>query len=313
MSKPILVGYDPRGSDRAPIDLAIRAAEFTGAPPIVASVETGRGHDPKKGHVDDELVDDCGPALEQVEARMREAGVAYESRRLQSSSAARGLHEAAEELDAGLLVVGPSRRSAVGRIVIGGTGTRLLHGAPCAVAVAPREWTPKGRIDTIGVAYVDSDEGHEALRSAHALARRAGATLKVYTIVKTTPSSHLETDARQTSWQHERRDMVDVEGGHLVDAEQHVNEVVGALGGDVTVEAAALSGHPADEIVRLSGLVDLMIAGSRGYGPRRAVLLGSVSQRLMEEAQCPSIVLPRGVEGPLEALMADAPGTPAAA
>jgi hypothetical protein len=36
--------------------------------------------------------------------------------------------------------------------------------------------------------------------------------------------------------------------------------------------------------------------GSRGYGPLRAVLLGGVSRRLMVEAHCPVIVVPRGVE-----------------
>jgi hypothetical protein len=38
------------------------------------------------------------------------------------------------------------------------------------------------------------------------------------------------------------------------------------------------------------------------------VLLGGVSRRLAAEAHCPVIVLPRGVESPLEALIAEAPG-----
>ena len=46
-------------------------------------------------------------------------------------------------------------------------------------------------------------------------------------------------------------------------------------------------------------------AGRRGYGPRRAVLLGSVSRHLMDEAASPAIVLPRGVEGAFESLLAD--------
>jgi hypothetical protein len=43
----------------------------------------------------------------------------------------------------------------------------------------------------------------------------------------------------------------------------------------------------------------------------RAVLLGGVSRRVVAEAHCPVIVLPRGVKAPLEALTA-APGTIAA-
>ena len=36
------------------------------------------------------------------------------------------------------IVVGPSHRGPLGRILPGSVGERLLHGAPCPVAVAPR-------------------------------------------------------------------------------------------------------------------------------------------------------------------------------
>ena len=41
MSKPIIVGYDPQTSDRAPVDFAVAAARFTGASLVVASVCAG--------------------------------------------------------------------------------------------------------------------------------------------------------------------------------------------------------------------------------------------------------------------------------
>src|SRR3954454_7519420 len=177
MSNPILVGYDPRHGDPAPVELGAAAARFTGAPLIVASVDGShhRRHDHRSGHIDDDLVADVPPTPEPVEARLRQAGLAFELRRLQSTSAARALHEAAEESGAALLVVGASRGSAVGHAVVGSTGARLLHGAPCAVAVAPRDWKPKDRLGTVGVAYVDSEQGREARCGAHLLARRAGA------------------------------------------------------------------------------------------------------------------------------------------
>ena len=61
-------------------------------------------------------------------------------------------------------------------------------------------------------------------------------------------------------------------------------------------------GDPVRELAAQSGSADLMVVGSRGYGPLRAVLLGSVSGRLVREAACPVIVVPRGVEEPLEEL-----------
>jgi nucleotide-binding universal stress UspA family protein len=42
---------------------------------------------------------------------------------------------------------------------------------------------------------------------------------------------------------------------------------------------------------------DLLAVGSRGYGPLRAVLLGSVSSALVRSAASPLVVVPRGAAG----------------
>jgi nucleotide-binding universal stress UspA family protein len=39
--------------------------------------------------------------------------------------------------------------------------------------------------------------------------------------------------------------------------------------------------------------LDLLCLGSRGYGPVRRVLLGSVSSELLHEVYCPVVVVPR--------------------
>jgi nucleotide-binding universal stress UspA family protein len=39
---------------------------------------------------------------------------------------------------------------------------------------------------------------------------------------------------------------------------------------------------------------DLLVCGSRGYGPARRVLLGGVSSRVLRHARVPVIVVPRG-------------------
>jgi nucleotide-binding universal stress UspA family protein len=64
-------------------------------------------------------------------------------------------------------------------------------------------------------------------------------------------------------------------------------------------------------LIDLSRDHDLLVLGSRGYGPLRAVLLGGVSRRVAAEAHCPVVVLPRGVEASLEALVTRAPEEPA--
>ena len=60
-------------------------------------------------------------------------------------------------------------------------------------------------------------------------------------------------------------------------------------------------------LLRISDHVDLMVSGSRGYGPVRSVLLGSVSRRLVDDAACPVLVVPRGVAHPLEDILGPEP------
>ena len=181
MSKPILVGYDPRHGDRAPVDFGVAVARLTGAPLVVAAVHArapvlavSAGQSLPYGVVDDDLLDEAPEALRDREGELRTLGVDAEVRVCRGASAASALHALAEEEDAGLLVVGSDRRSDPGRVRAGSTAGRLLHGSPCPVALVPRDWTAHA-VETVGVAFVDSEEGREALRGAYAIARRVGA------------------------------------------------------------------------------------------------------------------------------------------
>ena len=311
MSKPIVVGYDPDTSDRAPVNFGVAAARFTGAPLIIASAsaETAAGDRPAAGQHDEELVVDASGALDAARRELEPEGIAVECRELATTSAARALHELSETEGAGLLVVGSTKRGAAGRVLPGSTAERLMHGAPCPIAIVPPGWEAGGGLNTIGVAYVDSDEGREALLGGYALARRAGAALRVLTAVKAGLAMYRKTEARTA--ERAGRDFDEIEGELRVQAEEAMRRATDALGGDVAVEADAYVEDPADVLVRVSEHLDLLVCGSRGYGPVRAVLLGGVSRRLTAEAQCPVIVLPRGVKASLEALMEASPGAAA--
>jgi nucleotide-binding universal stress UspA family protein len=308
MSKPIIVGYDPATADRAPVNFGVAAARFTGAPLIVASVSAA-GDRPGAGQQDEDLVLDPSDALATAQRELEPEGIPVECRGLTGTSAARALHEAAEGEDAGLLVVGSTRQGAIGRVLPGSTADRLMHGAPCPIAIIPPGWEAGAGLHTIGVAYVDTEEGREALRSAHALATRAGAKLRVLAAVKAGLAMYGETQARTA--EQRGKDFDEVEGELRVRAEEALRQATDALDGDVPVETDAFVEDPADVLIRVSEHLDLLVCGSRGYGPLRAVLLGGVSRRLTAEAQCPVIVLPRGVASSLEALMAASPGAAA--
>ena len=139
MSKPIIVGYDPMTSDRAPINFGVAAARFTGAPLIVASASAAADR-PDAGQQDEDLVLDASEALERARRELEPEGIPVECRELANTSAARALHEASEAEDAGLLVVGSTRRGPVGRVIRGSTAERLMHGAPCPIAIVPPGW-----------------------------------------------------------------------------------------------------------------------------------------------------------------------------
>ncbi len=63
--------------------------------------------------------------------------------------------------------------------------------------------------------------------------------------------------------------------------------------GNILIEKKQLPGHPGkvilDEIE--SGDFDLVIMGNRGYGAIAGSLLGSVSQRVLNKAKCPVMIV----------------------
>ncbi len=181
MSAPIVVGHDPHGADDAPMQFGIAAARFAGAPLIVVAVHGGRL---AQRHAHSELGAASDDELDRVRARLeREPDVASELRAVEAHSAARGLVEVLEGVEAGLGVVGATSRGTVGQALVGSTAERVIHGAPCPVAVVPHGFAG-GELRTVGVAFTSSPEGEQALRSGVALAQASGAALRVITVLR---------------------------------------------------------------------------------------------------------------------------------
>jgi nucleotide-binding universal stress UspA family protein len=266
-SDPVIVGVALRGDDLAPLDLGAGLAALTAAPLVLVhahpfqpliSVPPPRWEEQARS--------DLVARLERLAEPLR--GRLDVSVQLKAApSPVRALHEASEELGAALLVAGASHRAGVGLVVPGGVGERLLHAAPCAVAIAPREYAASSHgLRRIGVAFIDGPEGRDALAVAAGLARRAGGTVTTYSVVE--PAASERADAVL----HRVRNLVPAD---LLDA------------------AEVLEGNAADELARVSAGLDLLICGSRGYGPVRSTLVGGVSSRLAHAAACPLLVIPR--------------------
>jgi nucleotide-binding universal stress UspA family protein len=223
---------------------------------------------------------------ELLEAVRSESGLDAKLYPVASYFTGRGLHELAEQIGADLIVVGSSRRGLIGRVFQGDDMRAALNAAPCAVAVAPSGYAERSSIlAEIGVGYDGSPESQHALSVARQLAAEHGARVSAFEAVSPPPSSF--TDAH-----HPDQATLEAEV-------KEARERLAALG---DVDAHAAYGEPAEELTLYGASVDLLIVGSRGYGPLGRLIHGRTSLQLAHSARCPLLVLPRAgaPDGPAE-------------
>ncbi|MEA2177985.1 MAG: Universal stress protein family, partial [Solirubrobacteraceae bacterium] len=121
------------------------------------------------------------------------------------------------------------------------------------------------------------------------LAGAMGAPLRVLMVLSGTPGAG---DARAVAGEQvpgfvpapRARDAADILASAIA---------AGAGGGPLQIEASILIGDPADALVRASRRADVLLLGSRAYGPVHAVLAGGVARRVLDHACCPVVLLPR--------------------
>jgi nucleotide-binding universal stress UspA family protein len=208
--------------------------------------------------------------------------------------AARGLHEIAERTGADLIVVGSTHRHGLGRVMPGTTGERLLHGSGCAVVIAPAGWRGDA-IGTIGVGFDGSAESHAALAGAATLARVSGAALHVLSVFDP-PNPANPAYAVTGHGYHE------IMGELRAMRRVQLDEALGALRSGTVADGRVFDGHPARVLAAESELLDLLVIGSRGYGALRATIAGSVAHQLATTSRCPLLLVPRGIDRPLQGL-----------
>jgi nucleotide-binding universal stress UspA family protein len=227
------------------------------------------------------------------------AGVTWTSRVVASTSVARGLSDVAAEENALAIVVGPTHRGALGRVVPGSVGEQLLHTAPCPVAVAPQgHWSQcLGRIQRIGLGFVATPEADEALCAAIGIALRTGASIRALSAVEPPPAETVEFGWGYPELEQAARD-------ELAD---RLLRTLGDVASPVRIEGEVLDGYADDELARLSEEVDLLICGSRGRSPVGRVVLGSVAAGVLRKAHSPVLVIPRGARDGFATLRAPDP------
>jgi nucleotide-binding universal stress UspA family protein len=288
MSSPIVVGVDGREGGRDALALArvlqrARGGELVAVHAHPYELFVARG----EGEAYDRLLHE--EAQRRVEAELDAAGVEARALAVPDGSPARALQLAAERQGAGLVVVGSAHRGPLGRLVVGDGAAGTLHAAPCAVAVAPRGFasTP-GALREIGVGFDGEPEARAALASAEGLADAAGARLHVIVVARPAmvPDPWIGPTIDWTEQARAEREY----------ARRLADDAVAELG--VPAAGEVLVGSPGDELAAASRELDLIVVGSRRFGPARRLLLGSTSSHLVRAAACPVVVLPRGAREP---------------
>jgi nucleotide-binding universal stress UspA family protein len=191
--------------------------------------------------------------------------------------AAHAIAERARSLGADLVVVGTHGHTGLKHVLLGSVAERTVEYAPCTV------WTVKGarpaaELRTIVVGTDLSGQGDDALGTAAAWARAAGAKLHVVHALQipmpliapyevAIPEGVIEGARREAQRQ----------------LEQAAKQVSGLA---VTTELAATPAHAAlvDAAERLSA--ELIVTGSRGLTGLKHALLGSVAERTLRYAPC---------------------------
>ena len=284
---PVIVGVDGGASGKDALVLGRWAAGVLDVPLVVAVVhpEPAGG----AGRVDAEWIADRHRAaevvLDEARAMLQDTSGTVEYRPVASTSAAHGLHDLAEELDAQVIVVGSGRAAPPMRLFAGSTAERLLAGSVCPVAVAPAGMpNPPGSLSRIGVAFIDTPDARAALDAAADVAQRTGSRLRLYTVVAdndTTLPPLIGEDSERAFLSLAREQY-----------EASLNAAVATVPG-IDADFEILTGNVVETLSELDD-VDVLFCGSRGYGPARRVLLGGVSTKLVRRAKRPIVVVPRG-------------------
>lgn len=288
----IIVGYadTPGGHDALAMGVAL-AALGPATELVVATVY------PSKPSPMDRGVPDWRATLaERARAQLSTArdrhpdGPRTTFRLIAGTSPAEGLHRLANELRAGVVVVGVGHEHGLGRVIAGSVTEQTLHGSPCAVAIAPSGYadSPEPALRTIVVADDGSPAAAKARDVAVSLARDAGADLELVGVSDVTAiwygapmAPGIAVDLRETILGRLEEERTAIEGV------EHIS-------------VRCVEGQPVTALRTVAQDADLLVLGSRNHGLFGRTLLGSVSSPLVRRPPCPMLVVPRCAATPAE-------------
>ena len=200
----------------------------------------------------------------------------------------RALHELAAYESADLVVFGAAHGRLEQRHL--SLMERMVHGAPCAIAGAPDGYAEQehGELLRVGIGFADTAEGRAALALGRELADRTGGTVRIVagSGLSATLAGYASLAAALPA----------IEDEMCEEMKSVVGRVARELDEGHDLQLDVRRGDPSRVLVDVSRELDVLILGSRAYGPLRYVLLGSVSAEVMRAAHCPVLVFPRAAD-----------------
>ena len=219
-----------------------------------------------------------------------------------ASSAAAGLQRLIAEEQPVMTVLGSSAAAGHGRVALGTTAERVLHGAARAVAVVPRGHGERA-LGRIGVGLLPTPESLRALHAAACLSRAAGVPLLVLTVLRRSPdladATELAARLAPTTPASTRGSAASILRVAITAAAREDEDArdedqwAGARRARTVVEPLVLVGDAADALSRATARLGLLVLGSRAYGPPGVVLPGGAARRVLAGARCPVLLVPR--------------------
>ncbi|WP_174535373.1 universal stress protein [Micromonospora chalcea] len=180
--------------------------------------------------------------------------------------------------EAGMLVLGSRGHGGFGGLLAGSTAVSVTAHAHCPVVVV-RDGQPA----TSGPVVVGSDGSETALRAlGFAVERAAQRDVPLRVLRAWEPPGD--------RWVPPDFDPEETAAAERAAAEAELAPWRESFP-DVPVEVEAVPGSPSALLVEASRSAQLVVVGSRGRGGLRGMLLGSVSQQLIQHSHCPVAVV----------------------
>ena len=283
MSHPVIVGVDDAANTGAAVDWAADEADLRGA--RLHLVHAWQWEDEGPDSLDAALIQGSGEQT--LDTLVRRARERHTDLQITSGAVEVAPREALTALsaEAQLLVVGSRGLGGFPGLLTGSTSLYVAAHAACPVVVVPGSGSEATGGVTVGLHARQAHD--EVLSFAFEAAQRRQIPLRV---VHTWSYPLIRMSGRVAPPVYEAG-QVEAEQARLV------AEVLAGWSGKypgVPVEEDVVRSGPAKRLVALSGTAQLMVVGRHGTPDGPTGRLGSVSQAVVQHAQCPVAVVPVG-------------------